>query len=304
MNKHSPLLRQGSLDILRIIACLMVVAIHTYAPVLNEGYQPTLRWWEANLINSFSRWAVPVFVMISGCFVLGAEGFMLGKRLLRLAVPLLFWSAIYLAVDHWFLQPISWQDIGEKMFSGEPHYHLYFLFAMLGLTVVTPLLRWFLARTLMPHQIILLLLLYALALLHKYQYEPNAVTFFIRFLPFYLLGYMLRDVRINLLLLAVGFVLSCISVAIFQEYAYLSPLCILSSVCAFLFARQTNLKKHWRYLRPLSDATLGIYLIHPLFLPHISLHVPLILAWLVTISVSAFSVLLLMKIPLIRKTVA
>lgn len=304
MNKSSSILRKPELDALRIAAGLMVVAIHTYAPILNEGYQLTFRWWEANVINSFSRWAVPVFVMLSGYLVLGAQQYIFRKRVIRLAIPLCFWSAVYLLIDHFFHQPLSLGDVREKLFSGTPHYHLYFLYVMVGLAVFTPLIRMFLTRSRIQHHIVLFIVFYALALTHKYTAEPNGLTIFIRFLPFYLLGYLMRDMKIAKPILAVGFIVCCLSSALLQQYGYLQPLTLLGGLCAFLFALQCHLKNEPRYLRPLSEATLGIYLIHPLFLPYFYGEMPPMLAWLATFAVSALAALLLMKIPLIRKIIA
>ena len=228
----------------------------------------------------------------------------LARRLTRIGVPLLVWTAIYLLVTHLFYEQLPLEAVLHKIVSGAPHYHLYFLFAMLGLAVVTPFLRWFLSRTSLSHHIVLFLVLYALALSHKYLADANAFTFFIRFAPFYLLGYLVRDIKFPKTMLLIGFILCCLGMAMLQQYTYLLPLPLLSSLCAFLFALQVSLHVESKFLLKLSNATLGIYLIHPLFLPHVSAHLPLMLAWLATFLLSAFSVLLLMKIPLIRKTVA
>ena len=54
------------LDNSRIIAIFAVVVLHAaVSPVVDTPFGST-DWWAGNLINAFSRWCVPVFVMISG----------------------------------------------------------------------------------------------------------------------------------------------------------------------------------------------------------------------------------------------
>lgn len=59
---------------LRVFAIFMVVVIHvtagyvTFADTNPSFYGSTL-WWSANILDSFSRWSVPVFVMLSGYMI-------------------------------------------------------------------------------------------------------------------------------------------------------------------------------------------------------------------------------------------
>ncbi len=54
-------------DLLRCLAAIAVVAIHVLGPYREQlGQIPFTDWSVAVLVNGASRWAVPVFIMITG----------------------------------------------------------------------------------------------------------------------------------------------------------------------------------------------------------------------------------------------
>ena len=61
--------RDYRIDLLRILACLMVVFIHVSAFGMLSGVG-SFNWHIGNIYDSLVRSAVPLFVMISGAFLL------------------------------------------------------------------------------------------------------------------------------------------------------------------------------------------------------------------------------------------
>ena len=61
------LMRQRVLffDLLRCVAAVAVIAIHVLAP-----YLPFNEWFTAVGVNGVTRWAVPVFILITGALML------------------------------------------------------------------------------------------------------------------------------------------------------------------------------------------------------------------------------------------
>ncbi|MFA0698675.1 acyltransferase family protein, partial [Vibrio sp. 10N.222.49.C9] len=58
-------------DLARCVAAIAVIAIHVLAPYRHQyGVIPFDEWFTAISINSISRWAVPVFILISGALML------------------------------------------------------------------------------------------------------------------------------------------------------------------------------------------------------------------------------------------
>lgn len=72
----------------------MVILIHVSGVHLREGMafqNYDFSFWSANFINSFCRVCVPIFVLISGAFLVGRiEGFEISyrKRASRILIPL------------------------------------------------------------------------------------------------------------------------------------------------------------------------------------------------------------------------
>lgn len=61
-------------DILRILSIIAVIILHFTAELLTSSNDfNTSSWWINNLFNSISRFAVPVFFMISGAMILRTE---------------------------------------------------------------------------------------------------------------------------------------------------------------------------------------------------------------------------------------
>jgi len=66
--------RDYTSDTLRTIAALMVVLVHVVADYVNLAMKSdnfNLSFWVSNIVDSFCRICLPIFVMISGMFLLG-----------------------------------------------------------------------------------------------------------------------------------------------------------------------------------------------------------------------------------------
>src|SRR5690554_778372 len=93
-----------SLDLLRVIACLLVILLHTSANyvVVMEDYPTTFAmnsWQAGNIFDSLSRSAVPLFVMLSGTFMLDPSrdipNSKLISKIIKLITTFLFWAVAY-----------------------------------------------------------------------------------------------------------------------------------------------------------------------------------------------------------------
>lgn len=89
--------RNDLLDIIRILAAILVVGIHsaTYNSV-------EVDWFSGLFVNYFGRLAVPFFFMITGYYVIGTLDFSdklwgqkIKKRLRRLTIVYIFWASFY-----------------------------------------------------------------------------------------------------------------------------------------------------------------------------------------------------------------
>ena len=166
------------LDWLRVLACLMVIFVHTTEPFyLGDG--GTLITCEANavwstLIDSAIRSAVPLFVLTSSYLLFPVKGEtrpFLKRRFTRVGIPFLFWLFFYAFVpaigsnlsDYNFTENLKHLLLNFSDAGG----HLWFLYMLLGVYLFMPILspwaeklskrgeEWFLAlwllATLLPY---------------------------------------------------------------------------------------------------------------------------------------------------------
>ncbi len=133
--------RRTDIDFLRIIASFAVVLLHV--AVLDSG---KIGLWEFNfnaVLNALCRFCVPVFVMISGGFLLYRdEG--IERSLKRAGMSLLtmfLWSALYLVsgVITKSIEVSGAYDVIRYLLS-EP-VHLWYFWAIAALQIFTPVFR-------------------------------------------------------------------------------------------------------------------------------------------------------------------
>lgn len=298
-----PAARFAYLSYLRVLAITAVVGTHvsglTVKLAAPEGSAP---WWTAVALLNATTWAVPVFVMISGALLLGPSregaGEFYRRRLRRIAIPLVVWHLFYIAFSWLVLgRDLSLPRIVLGLVKAQTYTALYFFWLILGLYLLTPLLRGFLAQASRRDQWWMTAVITAGCLAYKpLQYTLgyfgqgnaealNALTYCVPYLGFYLLGYLLRDVvlpRRWLPVAALG-VLAVLAECSWQ-YAHLKQYPLLgavlpvntlgllpaaSAVLVFLLARgllpptsrwaRPPHAARWRYL---GDLTLGVFVLH------------------------------------------
>ena len=280
---------------MRVCGLVAVLFIH----VCGFGRRPPLSvdltgWWVCNVFSSLSQWAVPVFVMLSGALLLDPDRHesalrFFRKRFLRAGVPLLFWSFFYLSwTNPQGMTPTSWEFLRQ----GRPYYHLYFLFIIFGLYLLTPPLRLIL-RFLGDRERWMLGGLGLVVAAATTLWRPNAEgrtawTLFLPYIGFFILGLALRrrtGEPLTVVLALVGWLLSA-GYVVFGEWiraatplpidsvhyviqGHFSPAVILESLSVFVLLRET-IRRETRWVHELAIPSLGIYLIHPFLLEELA----------------------------------
>lgn len=135
--------RNCNIDLLRIFSAFAIVVLHVSSKSLFGVELLSHKWIAFVLYDLAVRWAVPVFVMISGIFFLDADKEiplkkLYSKNILRLVAAYIFWSLIY-AVEHCFMKNYGTKDFLLDFVNGEDF--LWFLIMMAALYIYTPLLR-------------------------------------------------------------------------------------------------------------------------------------------------------------------
>lgn len=141
--------RNFGLDLLRVIACYMVLQIHAgefyYISPQGTVSHTTDAWW-VGWYNSLFRVCVPLFVMLSGFFlfpVTDTRAFF-KKRFTRVAIPFVIWCVLY-AVYQYCIGAATLQKALENILHIPVNYgtdigHLWYVYMLLGIYLFAPLI--------------------------------------------------------------------------------------------------------------------------------------------------------------------
>ncbi|MDP9250245.1 MAG: acyltransferase family protein [Chloroflexota bacterium] len=337
------------IDAARVVAILAVISIHVVAPLFSSRALLPLNWWVGNVVDSAARWSVPLFVMISGALLLHADladtpAAFYRRRLARILPVLIAWTAVYLFVGHQLSNsPSTLKGAVLLVLAGRPYYHLYFLYLIVGLYVVAPLLRPLVRlpdRRLLGTAVVVFMALAMaddLILVWGGSGGVNAATRFVPFIGYFLAGAWLVEIpptRRRLLLsaavAAAAIAATIIGTELLTEtvtsghslylYGYLSVTTVPASLGIFgLFLWSSDSWSRLAERLPrgslstVAALTLGVYVIHPLVLNRLGvlglgghaffapLAVPTTV--LVTFTISLVLVLLIRKVPGVRRLV-
>ncbi|PST90011.1 hypothetical protein C9I87_15985 [Photobacterium iliopiscarium] len=278
---------------LRVIAIFAVVLLHVAAPFVVSNIHGSYDWWAGNIYDSITRWSVPVFVMISGYLLLNKDEdniVFFKKRFNRVIKPLLFWSLLF---SLWVLLKGEMKGLDSKeliisiikdFLLGKPYYHLWFIFMIPFLYIITPYLKKIINNSSKKEFLFLMLFCFVLSMLNQvFDFFGNhsLVLFSNGFLPFigyYLLGGYIGKYKpeANVLIcltVLIASILITISGSYYLSYdyfySYLSFNTVIASIAAFFI-----IMKCFKFdikLKELSDCSFGIYLIHPIVIDFFSL---------------------------------
>jgi len=299
-------------DLLRVFATLAVIVLHLASSQMGMVSMNSSAWRVFNIYDALVRWCVPVFVMLSGMFMLDPKRSLpLGKLLfhncLRVFLALLFWAALYAlegCVAAYGLDALSlsvYLSYLRAIFLGtNTHYHLWFLYMILGLYLVTPILRAFVrgASRADLHWFFLLCFLFASLLPTLFKLWPNAtaplhawydklsVQLVLGYVGFYVAGWYLREYTISRVAEAVIYILGILGavvtawgtrvlslragVLVEVLYLFLSPNVVLFSVAVVVLFRYvlgvSDERSRRQRLSGVARISFGIYLVHDFFL--------------------------------------
>lgn len=196
-----------SLDYLRVIAAILVVAVHAETITISPtNFLGGISWWFATSINTFGRIAVPLFVMISGALIYRtgkAVNFSetLKRSWKRIIVPSIIWISFYFYWQNlWRGDSLVIWDLLKLLWTAQFGY-LHYLFIVLGLYLATPLLsrikprnRSLIAWTGMIFMVIFEYIRYTGT---GWAWTGNSLLLWAYYIPYYLLGSVLLDIKSN-----------------------------------------------------------------------------------------------------------
>lgn len=291
-------------DLIRAVAIVLVILLHASIegdPNLDIMSPAGIQlWWTSNVYNAIARSAVPLFVMLTGALLLQPIkvdepiGTFFKKRWNRVGIPVMFWGTIFFLWDFTIKgQTFTPLSVIQGILAG-PYVHFWFVYALLGLYLITPILRvvvahanwsiikYFLFVWFAGTGIISLLSLYA-------SISPQAVWFrdtvflFTGLIGYFIFGAYADRLRVRRSILFLGLILSTLS-TITGTYLIVGNLgefygpffldassfsTIIASVSLFLILAsipnkklQNNFPRVNRIIKVISENTLPIYMFH------------------------------------------
>lgn len=287
-------------DFIRVVATFCVVSLHSaYPPLYRYNAIPASSWWTSNIYDSIVRMGVPLFFMLSGFLLLDKTETMVEffkKRMKKVVVPLIAWSLIYILWKVYYnrSETISYYSFYSILLT-PAYYHLWFLYVIIGIYLYLPILRVFIRNADIKHlSYFTALWIFAVCLIPIAENVSSSTSkidlkMISGFSGYLVLGYLIGKMDITkkwiilsilAFLIAAGmtafgtFYLTRKSGAFVETlYNYKSPNVLLLSVSGFILLRAMaenvlflNRKKSISIIKKLSSASLGIYLIHTMFL--------------------------------------
>ena len=155
----------GWIDLLRILACFLVVFSHCCDPFTAQFDTNRANFLTAVFSGSLVRPCVPLFVMMTGVLLFPVRMDMIAfykKRIGRIIIPLIFWSMllpilffVYLNYIHPATQNMAitgdhtWRGMGTKLYTFIFNFNfdttpLWYLYMLIGIYFIIPILNsWF-----------------------------------------------------------------------------------------------------------------------------------------------------------------
>lgn len=290
-------------NLIRTFAIILVIVFHAATETTSvtnlSGSEELELELARDIYNSISQPAVPLFIMLSGALLLQPTklgeslGVFFKKRALRIGPPFLFWGIIYFL---WRIfvngEVLTTETVLQGALNG-PYFHFWYFYALIGIYLLTPVLRimvayidrktfsflailWFLGTAVVP----------LFGLFGSYQLSGN-VFILTGWVGYFLLGAYALKVhirsRILFILLISGFVYTTIgtyfaNLALGPEYGHFFVSCYSFSMIGIsltLFLLLSNISTRTietkfpfikNLVRIIGQNTIFIYLFHVIVL--------------------------------------
>jgi surface polysaccharide O-acyltransferase-like enzyme len=283
-----------------------MVVIHVAADRFYSIPPSSFEWQALNVWDSVARLCVPLFFMISGTLFLDPTREvplrrLFARNILRIVTAFVFWSGAYALYSSQIFSSGPTTSVLHALFKGflEGFVHLWFLFAIVGLYLVVPLLRRITADKRATEYFLVLAAIFALIVplvqilplpglgIINSDLSKAGVMMVGGYSVYFVGGHYFAGAKLSKALTRCVYVLgggsivitavltSCISVSngtgYTLLYSYLLPTTALSALAVFLLMKSVVGRVSWRpqparLVRYLAQLSFGLYLVHFFFI--------------------------------------
>lgn len=299
--------REIKYDYLRSLSCIAIVLLHVSSSYLSAVDTGTSEFLIMTIYNGLTRFAVPVFMMLSGAFMLDihkeTDILKCFRRFGKLLLNFYLWSAFF-----------AFQGIGLKLLTGKTvtvelwkdslqrflwgHYHMWFVFLILGFYLLVPILRqlvenkkvveYFLSLWIILRFIIPTISEWTNWYLLDSWIGRLSLNLFVGYLGYFILGYYIRKYGVSYkkawiiyVLGIIGLVYSLIETVLQSRQlgenveTFYSPSAwnvLFFSIAVFtLFSAGREMHLGEKMIIKVADCSFIIYMIHPFFLEKLNM---------------------------------
>lgn len=270
--------RNYNYDIMRVLACIMIICMHAPMPNLNAN---------GIILSTISYFTAPglcLFFVISGSLLLPIKTdttTFLKKRLGKVIMPTLFFTILYIILNciNGEQQNIL-RTICSIPFSAQGHGVLWFMYTLIGLYLVAPIIsKWLDSAS--KREVELYLLLWVITLCFPIlklfvginEGNTGVLYYFSGYIGYFILGYYLKkypeSISLKKLIIPdiiaiiapIAFKVMHIEIDFYSMFWYLSIFVALLCTTIYVLISKIKIKKGG-IVELISNLSFGIYLIH------------------------------------------
>lgn len=271
--------RNYNYDIMRVLACIMIICMHAPMPNLNAN---------GIILSTISYFTAPglcLFFVISGSLLLPIKTdttTFLKKRLGKVIMPTLVFTILYIILNciNGEQQNIL-RTICSIPFSAQGHGVLWFMYTLIGLYLVAPIIsKWLDSAS--KREVELYLLLWVITLCFPMlklfvgidEGNTGVLYYFSGYIGYFILGYYFKkypeSISLKKLIIPdiiaiiapIAFKVMHIEIDFYSMFWYLSIFVALLCTTIYVLISKIKIKKRGGIVELISNLSFGIYLIH------------------------------------------
>jgi len=295
-------------DAIRAFATVSIVFLHVASPIVQDFTAYKLSWWwTANIIYSFSRPAIALFVMISGMLLLSPSkeeslAYFFKKRFIRIGIPFIFWGVLFfLWKTHG--KGFSMARLAKDFVEGPVYYHLWFIYTITGIYLVTPIFRVYAKNASRSNKLYLLILWFIGTAIYPFVKYFSGISVGIPimaaggFLGAFLLGNFVKNEPVPekymgplWIVLVLSTVVTAFGIFFLSRFDkvyngvfadFLSPNVIIMALCLFFIFKEfdfgivkSKYPLFFKAIKTISSTSFSVYIIHIPLLEIFKYHLP------------------------------
>jgi len=279
------------IDALKIVAMVLVILLHVMGNTINtfglNEYHKTVY----DALIALANVCIPIFVMVSGYLLLNPKKEMGIKRMfkkyaLKILLILGTFGTFFIVLEEYFntrtVDLEMFKNTLVRLITGNVWAHMWYLYMLLGLYLITPLLKILTNNITKEKFKYLLFILYFLTILipdikFAFGIEINLYMFQMPYLFYYLLGCYLSMYEITEKQKIIFYILGLFSIVLvlinysdgynYINVSYGTTYLVILAMSLFLLFKNAKINSRFsKIITSIGECSLGIYILHQFYI--------------------------------------